>query len=44
MIEVDKRDALIAYRIEQAKEMLKDADLLIQNDSLRSAEQLVLSE
>jgi len=27
MIEADKRDALITYRIEQAKEMMKDAEL-----------------
>ena len=37
MIEADKRDALITYRIEQAKEMIKDAELLTNNESLRSA-------
>lgn len=36
-IEEDKRSTLIAYRLEQAKEMIKDSELLIANNSYRSA-------
>ena len=36
-IEEDKRSELIAYRLEQAKEMIKDSELLIANNSYRSA-------
>ena len=36
-IEEDNRSALIGYRLEQAKEMIKDSGLLLANNSLRSA-------
>ena len=36
-IEDDKRSALIGYRLEQAKEMIKDSELLLANNSFRSA-------
>jgi uncharacterized protein (UPF0332 family) len=36
-IENNDRDSLIRYRIEQAEETIKDVQLLIENDRLRSA-------
>jgi len=37
MIDNDKRNALIAYRISQAKETIEDAELLFANNKLRAA-------
>ena len=36
-IDEDKRSTLIEYRLEQAKEMIKDTELLLVNNSYRSA-------
>jgi len=37
MIEKEQRQELIRYRIEQAKETAKEADLMLQNNLLRGA-------
>lgn len=37
MINQEQRNTLIAYRIQQAKEMVGDVEILLQHDSLRSA-------